>query len=269
MIPTLPPAKKAQMHSTRLPKFNFWSSLGTTLSVAIVVATLFTIWTPASLFSNRLSASLARALDAKKPPNRNLPTQTVAPIPHIGLVAGHWGDEANGFVCPDGVKESDVNLNIATLVRQKLLEQGYTVDLMKEFDDNLRQFNGLLLVSIHSDTCDYIDDTASGYKVAPSYASSAYPEKVTRLTACMMNRYVADTGMNYINLVTDDMTKYHTFDEVNTNTPVIIMEAGYLNLDKEFLTKQADKAASGISDGILCYLRNQPLNSPEPGTATP
>jgi N-acetylmuramoyl-L-alanine amidase len=85
----------------------------------------------------------------------------------------------------------------------------------------------------------------------------------------MMNRYDADTGLDYINLVTDDMTKYHTFDEVNTSTPVIIMEAGYLNLDKEFLTKQADKAASGITEGILCYLRNQPLNSPEPGTATP
>ena len=269
MILGQPPPKKPSAPSTRLPKFNFWSSLGTVLSVAIVVASLFTFWTPASLFSNRLSASLARALDAKKPPNRNLPTQTTAPTPHIGLVAGHWGDDTPGYVCPDGTKEADINLAIATLVRQKLLEQGYTVDLLKEHDDKLRQFSGLLVVSIHADTCDYIDDTATGYKVAPSYASSAYPEKVTRLTACMLNRYEASTGMIYQNLVTDDMTKFHTFDEVNTNTPVIVMETGYLNLDKEFLTKQQDKAATGISDGILCYLRNQPLNTPQTGTATP
>lgn len=269
MIQTPSPIKKTPMQGARPPKFNFWSSLGTTVSVAILVATLFTIWTPASLFSNRLSDSLSRALNSKKPVNRNLPEPTPRPSMHIGLVAGHFGDEGSGAVCPDGLKESDVNLNIATLVQQKLLEQGYTVDLLGEFDNKLKQYSGLALVSIHNDTCDYIDDTSSGFKVAPSLFSSSRPEKTDRLTSCLIDRYQASTNLQFINIVTDDMTKYHMFEEVNSNTPSVVMETGYLNLDREILTKQTALVAQGITDGILCYLKNQPIISTATPQATP
>jgi len=38
-----------------------------------------------------------------------------------------------------------------------------------------------------------------------------------------------------------------------------IIETGFLNLDRDFLTQQPDLAAKGISDGILCYLRNEDI----------
>jgi N-acetylmuramoyl-L-alanine amidase len=259
MIQTPLPSNKPPLTSARPPKFNFWTSLGTTLSVAILVATLFTVWTPAGLFSNQLADSLARAVSSQAAPNRNLPTKTPFLTPHIGLVSGHWGEEKPGFICPDGTRESDVNLAITTLVRQGLVEQGYTVDLFKEFDPALRQYTGLMLLSIHTDTCTYIDDTATGFKLASSYYTDGTNSKIERLSACIIDRYSSETGLKYINIVTDDMTKFHTFEEVHVDTPTLIMEPGYLNLDRELLTKSPEKVAKAITDGLLCYLKNQPM----------
>lgn len=259
MIQSPNPSKKPPITGARPPKFNFWTSLGTTLSVAILVASLFTFWTPASLFSNRLSESLAKAVNSKPAPAHSLPTQTPFATPHIGLVSGHWGEEKPGFICPDGTKESDVNLSITTLVRQKLVEQGYSVDLFKEFDPSLRQYHGLLLLSIHTDTCTYIDDSATGFKLASSLYSDSNNSKIQRISACMIDRYSTATSLSFINLTTDDMTKFHGFEEVNTDTPTLVMEPGYLNLDRELLTKSPDLVAQGIVDGLLCYLKNQPM----------
>jgi N-acetylmuramoyl-L-alanine amidase len=273
MNQTPPLHRKPPIQGARLPKFSFWSSLGTVVSIAIVVATLFTIWTPASLFNNRLSESLSKAIaNSQKSTQMVRPTPTNRPIPHIGLVAGHWDDQKNnGFVCPDGLKESDVNLNIATMVQQRMVAEGFTVDLMKEKDTKLMQYSGLLVLSIHNDTCNYIDNSATGFKVATSYYTETDSTKANRLVDCITDRYQKDTGLRFINTITDDMSKYHTFDEVNTNTPTVIMETGYLNLDRDLLTKQTDKVVQGITDGLLCYLRNQPTTSTETpaGNTTP
>jgi N-acetylmuramoyl-L-alanine amidase len=262
------PGKKTPLSGAHPPKFNFWSSLGTTISIAIVVATLFTIWTPASLFSNRLAESLAKAMNAQENPNlKNLPTKAPYTSPHIGLVAGHSGEEKPGFVCPDGTREVDVNNTITTLVRQKLVERGFTVDMMSEFDPNLRQYQGMFLLSIHTDTCEYIDDGATGFKLAPSMYSTTQETKLDRLSSCIISKYQETTGLKYQNYTTDDMTKFHPFDEVHIDTPTLIMEPGYLNLDKELLTKQADLVAQGIANGLFCYLGNEP-NIPTPAPST-
>lgn len=255
------------MQGARGPKFNFWQSLGTILSVAILVATLFTIWTPSSLFSNRLTKSMSQALINRTSPRKIWATPTSSPTQHIGIVAGHWGKDS-GFTCSDGLTdESDVNLTIATNVRQKLLEQGFSVDLLKEFDPKLQQYNGLVLVSIHTDSCNYIDNSSTGFKVAPSLYARTQPENATRLTECLADRYQKDTGLRLINDITDDMSIYHSFEEINGSTPSVIIEAGFMNLDREFLTKSPEKPAQGIVDGIMCYIRNQPINSNQ--TPTP
>ena len=57
----------------------------------------------------------------------------------------------------------EANLKIATLVVQKLKDLGYTVDLLEEFDARLDQYNGMALISIHNDSCDYINDDATGF----------------------------------------------------------------------------------------------------------
>lgn len=261
--------KRGPLPVVRKPRFNFWSALGTVLSVAILIASLFTIWTPATLFNSRLSESLSKAMaNQVKSTEYMRPTITPRPLQHIAIVSGHWED-GKGFECQDGSTEADINLNIATMVQQRLVAEGFTVDLMKEQDSRLMQYTGLLVLSIHADSCAYIDDSATGFKVASSYYTPSDSTKANRLVSCMIDRYANDTGLSYVNGVTDDMTEYHTFDEVNTNTPTVIIETGYLNLDYDLLTKQPDTVAKGITNGILCYLKNQPLNATATPLATP
>lgn len=232
------------------------SAISTILTVSLVLATLFTMWTPANLFSNQMLDNLFQAWQAN--PTLTMPTPTPSPRPRIGLVAGHWGNDS-GAVCSDGLTEMSVNLEIATRVQQLLLTEGYEVDLMQEFDEKLYEYQALALVSIHNDSCVYVNDQATGFKVAAA-ASSAYPEKAERLSACLIDRYAKTTGMVYhAYTITDDMTQYHTFREINSNTTAAIIETGFLNLDRRILTEQPDLVAQGIANGILCYIKNEPV----------
>ena len=152
-----------------------------------------------------------------------------------------------------------MNLDIAERVRSSLEKEGYQVDLLTEFDPLLRNYRALVLVSIHADSCQYINDQATGYKVAAAM-STTYPERALRLTNCLRTRYADATGLSFhAGSVTNDMTNYHSFEEINSNTPAAIIETGFLNLDRDFLTQQPDLASKGISDGILCYLRNEDI----------
>jgi N-acetylmuramoyl-L-alanine amidase len=166
----------------------------------------------------------------------------------------------SGAVCPDGLEEKDVNYKIATLVQKLLKDDGYEVDLLEEFDNRLTGYSALALVSIHNDSCNYINPEATGFKVAPS-ESSPTPQKAERLTACLIDRYHTDTNMSFhANSITPDMTKYHAFDEINGNTAAAIIETGFLNLDRDKLVNHTDQVAQGVRDGILCYIRNEPVS---------
>jgi N-acetylmuramoyl-L-alanine amidase len=63
--------------------------------------------------------------------------------------------------------------------------------------------------------------------------------------------------------VTRDMTEYHTFYEVHSDTPAAIIEVGFLFLDRDYLTHNPDQAARGIADGVLCFVNNEPARMPE------
>jgi N-acetylmuramoyl-L-alanine amidase len=120
------------------------------------------------------------------------------------------------------------------------------------------------LVSIHADSCDYINDLATGFKVAAALASPN-PERATRLTACLRSRYAQATGLPlHSTSVTADMTDYHAFGEISELTPAAIIETGFLNLDRQFLTQNPDIAAQGITNGILCFLNNESISNANP-----
>jgi N-acetylmuramoyl-L-alanine amidase len=240
-------------------------SIQTILLVAALSATVFTMWTPANLFSNQLMDRMILAVQsggsAEATP-LSPTTPTAAALPLVGLVAGHWQFDS-GAVCSkefaNGLTEVTVNLRIATLVRQNLIEEGYSVDLLSEFDTRLTQYQALALISIHNDSCSYINDEATGFKVAAAMSNN-HPEKANRLAACLINRYQDATNLQFHhNTITKDMASYHAFEEVDPNTPAVIIETGFLNLDLELLTQEPDRVAQGISDGILCYLRNEPM----------
>ncbi len=257
----------ARRRAGRGKTFSPWKALETVFSVALLVATLFTLWTPANLFSNTFFEHMFQAMQSGPGP-ANLPTPTNSPKARIGIVAGHWGNgQDTGAVCPDGLTEVSLNLKIATMVQSILVKEGYTVDLLKEFDPRLTEYKALALVSIHNDSCEYINDQATGFKVAAA-KSSLYPERSTRLTACLSERYQAITGLSFhYGSVTRDMTDYHAFSEINNQTTAAIIETGFMNLDRDILVNHSDRVAEGVASGILCFVRNE--NVPQVPTLVP
>jgi N-acetylmuramoyl-L-alanine amidase len=258
------PGENQEVQSTPVKKtaspkqlpFSIFGSIQTVVVYAFLLASLFTLFTPNNLFSGQTINRMFQAWQA----NPTLVAQPMlAPVQstssRIGIVAGHWNNDS-GSVCPNGLKEVDVNLTIASLVQQKLAEQGFQVDLMEEFDSRLTQYQAIALISIHNDTCEYLNDEATGFKIAAAL-ETAYPEMTDRLTACMVDRYASTTGLKYRIGNTNDMTYYHAFNEVNTSTPAVIIEAGYLNLDQQILTTRPDLIADGIVNGLMCYIRNE------------
>ncbi len=247
------------------------NAFGITLLVAVLLATLFTAWTPNSLFAVNLSQQLGLILT---PQPGDLNTQnTPQPQLRIGIVAGHSGNDS-GAVCRDAsgevtLTEADVNMKIASLVQKQLVDHGFQVDLLNEFDTRLNGYRAVALVSIHNDSCDYINDQATGFKVSASM-DTRDTNRATRLTACLVDRYERATKMTFHSgSITGDMREYHAFSEVDPNTITAIIETGFLNLDRQVLTNHTDLVANGIVQGILCFVNNENVNPTPVPTSVP
>jgi N-acetylmuramoyl-L-alanine amidase len=236
--------------------------LQTTFSVAILLATLFVAFSP-EMFSGNLTSLVSGFLGPQQdggvavPAPRSVMPQSAI---RIGIVSGHWGNGNDaGAVCPDGTNEHDVNLAIASLVRQKLEARGYDIDLLQEFDPRLDDYRAAALISIHADTCDEIDDQATGFKVAAS-TYSRDQNLANRLMLCLEDRYSNVTGLPLkSSSVTIDMTDYHAFSVINPTTTAAIIETGFLNLDREILVHHPDLVADGVLSGILCFVNNESI----------
>ncbi len=247
-------------------RVNLFHQIWVVMWVGAVLATLYTAWTPLGLFPIGWAERVAQLFAPQATPGFNFPTPTARPLPVVGIVAGHWGNDS-GAVCPDGLTEAEVNLEIATRVKENLEAQGFEVDLLQEFDERLTQYRALALVSIHTDSCQFVNTEATGFKVAAALASS-FPEKANRLVACIHSRYQAATELTFhAGSITPDMTSYHAFGEIHSDTTAAIIEVGFLNLDRQILTEQPDLIARAVSDGILCFIRNE--SAPIPPTAIP
>jgi len=203
--------------------------------------------------------------DGQEPPDQNAtPAPDVTPtldLPHVGIVAGHWGSDSHdvGAVCPDGLTELDINLDVARQVVVILQNRGYRVDLLEEWDPRLQGYRADALVSIHADSCEHYPNaspSASGFKVA-SVENSQVPEEEARLVECLTARYGERTGMFFhANSITPDMRQYHTFYEIAGETPAAVIETGFMYEDRELLTQHSDQVALGIAEGIVCFIEN-------------
>jgi N-acetylmuramoyl-L-alanine amidase len=240
----------------RAPRYRRPYPVVTTLAVSILLATLFTCITPAGLLSPGFSQPFSVLLTPQPGLATNAP-----PAMRIGIVAGHAGNDS-GAVCRDAggtvtLTEADVNQKIATLVEKLLVEKGFQVDVLNEFDTRLNGYRAVALVSIHNDSCDYIDDQATGFKVAAAMTTRD-TNRASRLTECLRDRYSRDTGLRFhAGSITNDMREYHAFSEVAPETVAAIIETGFLNLDQQVLTQKTDVVARGIVDGIMCFIYNE------------
>lgn len=232
-----------------------------TLGIAVLLATLFTAWTPNSIFASNLQEQLRILLT----PQAEIVPGLTTPQPQlrIGIVAGHMGNDS-GAVCMDEngqvtLREVDINFQIATLVERSLTAKGYQVDLLNEFDTRLNGYRAVALVSIHNDSCQYINDEATGFKVAASLDTRDV-NRAQRLTACLTDRYQQITGLTFhANSITRDMREYHAFSEIDPNTITAIIETGFMYLDRDLLTQQTDLVADGVIQGILCFINNESI----------
>lgn len=226
--------------------------------MAILLATLFTALAPNSFFASNLQKQLSLMLTPQAQTNFVGSSQ---PQLRIGIVAGHNGNDS-GAVCTNAngevtLTEADVNLKIANLVRDNLTAQGYQVDLLNEFDTRLNGYRAVALVSIHNDSCEYVNDQATGFKVASSMETRD-TNRAQRLTDCMVDRYQKATGLTFhAGSITGDMREYHAFSEINPDTITAIIETGFLYLDREILTRQTERVANGVTQGILCFINNE------------
>ena len=247
----------ASSRSARRGRVRSLRALQTTLGVAILLATLFTALPSRGLVSGNVYERLSLLLT----PQQVDTIFTPQPQIRIGIVAGHSGNDS-GAVCRDGsgevtLTEADVNLEIAALVQQQLTQRGYQVDLLREFDTRLNGYRALAIVSIHNDSCEYVNDEATGFKVAAALNTNDL-NRANRLTACLVDRYQGITNMTFhAGSITGDMREYHAFREIDPSTVAAIIETGFLNLDREMLTKHTDRVAAGVVEGILCFANNQ------------
>lgn len=171
--------------------------------------------------------------------------------PLVGIVSGHKGYDP-GAVCPDGLTEAEINYRIALEVTNLLARQGIHADLLDEFDTRLTDYHADALVSIHSDSCTI--PGATGFKVA-RVTDSAIPEAEDALVACLNDQYAVYTGLPlHPSSITDGMTQYHAFSEINRGTPGAIIETGFMLDDRHLLENKPKIVARGIAAGILCFL---------------
>jgi N-acetylmuramoyl-L-alanine amidase len=198
-----------------------------------------------------------RALRA--PPDTPTPTLALvhatvhAERPHyrVAIVAGHWQYDP-GAVCPDGLQEVQVNLDVAREVVSLLQRRGYDAELFPEFAASLEGFEGDAFVSIHADSCNV--PGASGFKVA-HVENSSVPDKEARLVNCLWDEYERFTGLaRHEKSITDDMRHYHNFRQISPATPGAIIELGFLLDDRHLLVRNYKIAAQGVAAGVICYL---------------
>ena len=182
----------------------------------------------------------------------SLPRQkAAAPLPpRIGIVAGHWQYDS-GATCPDGLREIDITVPVARQVVYVLTQQGYEVEMLPEYPDNLEGYRAAAFVSLHVDSC---IPELSGFKVAGRLEGPAAAESA-RLVDCLTRTYAAATGLSFHeNTITPAMTEYHAFRRLDPATPAAIVELGFMGGDRTLLTAQQERVAQGIAQGIVAFL---------------
>lgn len=204
-------------------------------------------------------------------------------LPEIAIVAGHWANALkdseptvhdSGAVCPDGLREVDINKAVADQTVAILQDRGYHTVLLEEFDDRYKQdppFKPKVFLSIHSDSClvgaDYA--FATGYKIAHAEPSDNEKQD-SRLVTCLTRSYdpVAvkyDKPFN-ANTITRAMTEYHAFRKIDRSTPAAIIELGFLGQDRDFLVNHQEEMGRALADGLEEFLKG---GTCLPETATP
>lgn len=201
-------------------------------------------------------ASVVSGSEYSAPLIKNVPEKPVAqrlaqsPGPRrIGIISGHKGFDS-GAVCADGLTEAEINAGLAEQLLANLQTQGIRAEILDEFDARLTGYSATALISIHADSCQYVNELATGFKISGSSLTDS-----SRLSMCMEDAYSTATQLPYhANTITADMANYHAFREIAPGTPAIIIEVGFMYLDRELLTTNTAPVVTGLLNGVTCFL---------------
>jgi N-acetylmuramoyl-L-alanine amidase len=246
----------AEQEEIKPVPYTVLSGFQSVLSIAIVMATLLTLWNPRKLLSTPNLSAMLRA-EAAQSQETGSPTEDTTN--HIGLLAGHWQDNP-GEVCSDGLIEADVNQALANRVSQILTDMGYKVDIFPEYDLSLLNYHSAAFVAIYGGSCTDNPLPPSGFKVASSLTAQN-PESVNQLAVCLSEEYQKATKLPFTyEVLNPDHLSFHIFRDIHPETPAVMIEVGSLKTDRNIIVSQAEKVSNGIVAGILCFLDSQSKN---------
>ncbi len=245
---------------TWLARFFFGAGVAA-IFVGLVWTVLALARPPAPAVAVAPGASTARPTLARRP---SAPTSTPnLALPLAALLAGHSGSTDTGAICADGLREVDVTTDVAGRAANILQARGYRVDILAEFDARLssgaRDYAPKAFLAIHADSCVY---TASGYKVARA-GNSAIPAEDDRLVRCVTAEYGAATQLPFnADTITSDMTQYHAFHQIASQSPGAIIELGFLGSQHDLLKDHRDLLGEAVANGVDDFLQGNQCRPP-------
>ena len=192
----------------------------------------------------------------------------------VGIQAGHWkiGElplEQARLRSDTGAQwgaltEADVNLAIARRVAFQLQSAGIAVDLLPATVPP--DYDADAFVAIHADDG---GSRESGWKIASPWRSS---EASRRLRDSVASAYALTTGLPTDRYgVSFNMRGYYAFSwtrffhAIAPTTPAAIIETGFLTsaADRRIIVEDPDRAARGISQGIIMFLAQREAMPPQ------
>lgn len=188
----------------------------------------------------------------------------------VALDAGHGGKDC-GTIGVNGIYESEVNLNITFLVKEKLEKAGVNVILTRSDNtflsvdkrQSMARYSGAdLFVSVHNNFSESVS-SLSGPEVYYYRANSELPARLilSGLEESWKNIYSDNPGMRAKIIQPDGSKRFFPYKVTRIEEcPSVLVECGYFSNPTEctvLSNRNSQKViADGIAKGIICYLND-------------
>lgn len=160
-----------------------------------------------------------------------------------------------GGAIVNNIKEVDINKNIAYRIKEILERDGYNVDILPAIIP--QDYYADVFIALHANSA---DELTSGFMISTPYKD--YSQKARKLKKILIQEYQKETGLSFINKVTENMTHYYVFNwsrfkrTIHPKTPAVIIEMGNMRNENDLniLLNNQDKVALGIVNAIKIFL---------------
>jgi N-acetylmuramoyl-L-alanine amidase len=166
---------------------------------------------------------------------------------------GHGGRDP-GVISPEGIKEKDVNLNIAALLRDLLVQNGVTVIMSRENDspmsENKREdLNLRANLTAEKQSPLFISIHVNSFPLQPNQCGAQvfYDEKNTegKILALCIQKRLEEYPLNSKRAA---LKHKEAFLLKNIKTPAVIVETGFFSN-----TEEARKLSEGLYQWQMAY----------------